>query len=86
MSRQPLPEVLHEVALPPFVATETRDGSGKDIDELEAVVIVPVSKDEPIVTRKVCPRLQLCLLSSMLTCSAQELWSYYRTSMRIETS
>ena len=86
MSRQPLPEVLHEVSPPPLVTTKTRDGSGKDIDELEAVVIVPVSNDEPIVTRKVCSRLQLCLLSSVLTCSAQELWSYYRTSMRIETS
>ena len=86
MSRQPLPEVLHEVSPPPLVTTETRDGSGKDIAELEAVVIAPVSKDEPIVTRKVCPRVQVCLLTSMLTCSAQELWSYYRTSMRIETS
>ena len=85
MSRQPLPEVLHEVSPPPLVTTETRDGLGKDIDELEAVVIAPVSKNEPIVTRKVCPRLQVCLFSCRLNCSAQELWSYYRTSMRIET-
>ncbi|TFK92845.1 MFS general substrate transporter [Polyporus arcularius HHB13444] len=52
MSRLPMPEIPLEVAPPPLVTTETRDGSGKDIAGVEAVAIAPVSKDEPIVTRK----------------------------------
>ncbi|RPD66777.1 MFS general substrate transporter [Lentinus tigrinus ALCF2SS1-7] len=52
MSRQPVPEVALEAARPPLVSTETRNGLRKDSAELEAVPIEPVSKDEPIVTRR----------------------------------
>lgn len=52
MSRMPMPENVPEVAPEPLLTIPTRDGEGRDCAE-EAVVIAPVRKDEPIVTRKV---------------------------------
>ena len=58
MSRQPLPEVVHDVTPHPLITTESRDGSGKDGSDAmggeAAIAIAPVRKDEPVVTRKVC--------------------------------
>ncbi|KAJ2993480.1 hypothetical protein NUW54_g7713 [Trametes sanguinea] len=55
MSRLPLPEILPEVSPNPLISVNSSDGSGKGDStgvETTEVAIAPVSKDEPIVTRK----------------------------------